>query len=100
MVRKIYMPTAEEDSEITAAAMADPDAQPLTDDELASMVRFDPTVVVELTLAEAPALALAAEAGSVENTLGGTKKPATVTAAFRRADRKLRRTIAVASKSN
>jgi uncharacterized protein (DUF4415 family) len=31
--RKIYMPTPEEDAVITAAAMSDPDAMPLTDEE-------------------------------------------------------------------
>lgn len=34
----IRMPTAAEDREITAAALADPDAQPLTDAELREMV--------------------------------------------------------------
>ena len=35
---KIRMPTAAEDREITAAALSDPDAQPLTDEELAQFV--------------------------------------------------------------
>ena len=34
----LYMPTAAEDAEITAAALSDPDAQPLTDEELDQMV--------------------------------------------------------------
>jgi uncharacterized protein (DUF4415 family) len=33
----VIMPTDEEDAEITAAALSDPDAQPLTDEELARM---------------------------------------------------------------
>lgn len=36
--RAIKMPTAAEDKEITAAAKADPDAQPLTSKQLKSMV--------------------------------------------------------------
>jgi uncharacterized protein (DUF4415 family) len=32
------MPTVEEDAAITAAALSDPDAQPLTDAQLAAMV--------------------------------------------------------------
>ena len=35
-----YMPTEEEDREITAAALADPDAQPMTDEELDSLVPY------------------------------------------------------------
>ena len=35
---KYHMPTAEEDAAINAAALADPDAQPLTDEQLAAMV--------------------------------------------------------------
>lgn len=31
--RKVYMPTPEEDAIITAAALSDPDAMPLTDEE-------------------------------------------------------------------
>ncbi len=31
--RKVYMPTPEEDAEITTAAMSDPDAIPFTDEE-------------------------------------------------------------------
>ncbi len=34
----IVMPTEEEDAAILAAAKSDPDAQPLTDEQLASMV--------------------------------------------------------------
>lgn len=34
----ITLPTAEEDAAILAAAKADPDAQPLTDDQLKAMV--------------------------------------------------------------
>jgi len=34
----VVMPTAEEDAAIIAAALADPDAQPLTDAQLAAMV--------------------------------------------------------------
>jgi hypothetical protein len=34
------MPTEEEDREITAAALADPDAQPMTDEELDSLVPY------------------------------------------------------------
>lgn len=41
----IYMPTPEEDAEITAAALSDPDAQPLTDEELA---QFTPIRLSEL----------------------------------------------------
>lgn len=92
MAKKIYMPTPDEDAVITAAASADPDALPLSDEELASADRFEATVTVELTLAEAQALAQAAEAG--EATGSGAK------AAFRRADRKLHRAIAAASKAN
>lgn len=33
--RKLIMPTAEEDAEITAAALGDPDALPLSDEDLA-----------------------------------------------------------------
>lgn len=36
--RKIVFVTPEEDAEITAAALADPDAQPLTDEQLEQMV--------------------------------------------------------------
>ncbi|CAN7520749.1 BrnA antitoxin family protein [Pseudoduganella sp. LjRoot289] len=36
---KIIMPTDEEDAAITAAALSDPDAQPLTDEELAQFRR-------------------------------------------------------------
>ena len=35
---RIRMPTAAEDREIMAAALSDPDAQPLTDEELAQFV--------------------------------------------------------------
>jgi uncharacterized protein (DUF4415 family) len=35
--RKIIMPTTEEDAAITAAALSDPDAQPLTDAQLKAM---------------------------------------------------------------
>lgn len=38
----IVPPTPEEDSEIIAAAKADPDAQPLTDAQLAAMVPMRP----------------------------------------------------------
>ncbi|MBF2098340.1 MAG: hypothetical protein IGQ88_08200 [Gloeomargaritaceae cyanobacterium C42_A2020_066] len=34
---KVVMPTEAENEAITAAALSDPDAQPLTDDELAQM---------------------------------------------------------------
>ena len=34
----ITMPTPEEDAAITAAALSDPDAQPLTDEQLKAMV--------------------------------------------------------------
>ncbi len=37
--RKILLNTPEEDAEITAAALADPDNQPLTDDQLAQFKR-------------------------------------------------------------
>jgi uncharacterized protein (DUF4415 family) len=37
---RIRMPTEEEDREITAAALADPDAQPMTDEELDSLVPY------------------------------------------------------------
>ena len=36
----IIPPTAEEDAVITAAALADPEAQPLTDEQLAAMVPY------------------------------------------------------------
>jgi uncharacterized protein (DUF4415 family) len=36
--RKIVFVTPEEDAEITAAALADPDAQPLTDEQLEQMI--------------------------------------------------------------
>lgn len=36
--RHIVMPTPEEDEAITAAALSDPDAQPLTDEQLSQMV--------------------------------------------------------------
>ena len=36
--RKIIFVTPEEDAEITAAALADPDAQPLTDEQLEQMI--------------------------------------------------------------
>ncbi|HEU4845251.1 MAG TPA: BrnA antitoxin family protein [Burkholderiaceae bacterium] len=36
--RKIIFVTPEEDAKITAAALADPDAQPLTDEQLEQMV--------------------------------------------------------------
>ena len=36
---RIIMPTEKEDREITAAALSDPDAQPLTDEQLA---QFEP----------------------------------------------------------
>jgi hypothetical protein len=97
MARKIYMPTPEEDAEITAAALSDPDAQPLTDEELASMVPFDPTVLVELTLTEARALADAAEAGAGKTAGHGRSAAAS---AFRRADQKLHRAIAAVGKPN
>lgn len=35
--RRVWMPTPEEDAEITAAALSDPDNPPLTDEELARM---------------------------------------------------------------
>ena len=35
---QIVMPTPEEDAAIVAAALSDPDAQPLTDEQLAAMV--------------------------------------------------------------
>jgi len=35
--RKIVLPTAEEDKAITAAAMSDPDAQPMTAEQLANI---------------------------------------------------------------
>ena len=35
--RKIIFPTPEEDAAITAAALSDPDAQPLTDAQLAKL---------------------------------------------------------------
>ncbi len=35
--RKVYMPTDEEDAQITAAALSDPDCPPLTDEQLANM---------------------------------------------------------------
>lgn len=35
--RKIIMPTTEEDAAITAAALSDPDAQPMTDAQLKAM---------------------------------------------------------------
>ena len=38
--RTYYMPTEEEDREITAAALADPDAQPMTDEELDRLVPY------------------------------------------------------------
>jgi uncharacterized protein (DUF4415 family) len=34
----LVLPTAEEDAAITAAALSDPDAQPLTDAQLGAMV--------------------------------------------------------------
>lgn len=37
ITRYVIMPTDEEDAIITAAALADPDAQPLTDEQLARM---------------------------------------------------------------
>lgn len=36
--RKLLLPTAEEDRRITEAAMSDPEAQPLTDEQLAAIV--------------------------------------------------------------
>ena len=42
MTPKIYTPTAEEDAVITAAAMDDPDAQPLSDEELRSAMKATP----------------------------------------------------------
>ena len=39
--RKVYLPTPEEDSAITAAAMSDPDALPLTDEEFSKLKRVD-----------------------------------------------------------
>ncbi len=38
--RKVVMPTPEEDAEITAAAMSDPDALPLTDEEWKAVKPF------------------------------------------------------------
>lgn len=38
----IHIPTAEEDAAITAAARADPDTPPLTDEELAQFKRTQP----------------------------------------------------------
>jgi uncharacterized protein (DUF4415 family) len=35
--KQVYMPTDEEDAQITAAALSDPDCPPLTDDQLARM---------------------------------------------------------------
>lgn len=37
--RKVYLPTPEEDAAITEAAMSDPDAMPLTDEEFAKLKR-------------------------------------------------------------
>lgn len=37
--QKVYMPTPEEGAEITAAALSDPDAQPLTDEDLVVVAR-------------------------------------------------------------
>lgn len=37
--RKVYLPTSEEDKAITEAAMSDPDALPLTDEEFAKLKR-------------------------------------------------------------
>ncbi|MER0217123.1 MAG: hypothetical protein DU481_13265 [Nitrosomonas sp.] len=37
--KKVYLPTPEEDAVITAAAMSDPDALPLTDAEFAKLKR-------------------------------------------------------------
>ena len=37
--RKVYLPSPEEDAAITAAAMSDPDAMPLTDDEFVQLKR-------------------------------------------------------------
>lgn len=37
--RKVYLPTPEEDKAITEAAMSDPDALPLTDEEFAKLKR-------------------------------------------------------------
>jgi hypothetical protein len=92
MARKIYMPTQQEDAAITAAANADPDALPLTDAELASAARLDPKVIIELTLAEAQALAHAAEIGAVDEMNNHS--------AYQRADQKLHRAIAAATKPN
>lgn len=36
----LIVPTDEEDAIITAAALADPDAQPLTDEQLAQMIPY------------------------------------------------------------
>ena len=38
--RKVYLPTPEEDAAITAAAMSDPDALPLTDAEFTQLKRI------------------------------------------------------------
>jgi uncharacterized protein (DUF4415 family) len=60
--RKITIPTEAEDAAITAAALSDPDAQPLTDDELAQFTparkrgrpaKANPKVAVNLRLDEA-----------------------------------------------
>ncbi len=37
--KKVYLPTLEEDAAITAAALSDPDALPLTDAEFAKLKR-------------------------------------------------------------
>lgn len=39
--RKLIWPTPEEDAAITAAALADPDAQPLTDEQLKQMLPWN-----------------------------------------------------------
>ncbi len=47
--REIIMPSPEEDALITAAALADPDAQPMTDEQLAQLrpMRGRPRAVVK-----------------------------------------------------
>ena len=66
MVKKIILPTPEEDRAITEAALSDPDAQPITDEDIASgklvfrrgpqvaptkeqiTIRLDPDILVAL----------------------------------------------------
>jgi len=47
--REIILPTSEEDASITAAALSDPDAQPLSDAELARLrpARGRPVVAIK-----------------------------------------------------